>query len=72
MEKTKAYRPILKGAIMFSIASVVLFLAMLYSDNFWPLLVTFGVMGASNCQFCALLGLCWPREQASASCRCCL
>ncbi len=45
MERTKAYRPILKGGILLSLSSILLFVAMLYSDNFWPLLVTFGLMG---------------------------
>jgi hypothetical protein len=45
MERTKAYRPILKGGILLSLLSIIFFLAMLYSDNFWPLLVTFGLMG---------------------------
>lgn len=48
MERTKAYRPILKGGILFSLMSILFFLAMLYSDNFWPLLVTFGLMGNAS------------------------
>ena len=47
MEKTKKYRPILKVLIVFSFGAMCLFLAMLFSDNFWPLLVTFALMGKS-------------------------
>ncbi len=73
MEKTKAYRPILKIGILFSLLSIVLFLAMLYSDNFWPLLVTFAIMGVPcNLLFhCCCADSVLPCSQASASCRCC-
>ncbi len=45
MEKTKAYRPMLKGGIITCCMMVCLFLAMLFSNNFWPLTISMGLMG---------------------------
>ena len=45
MDKTKKYRPILKVGIFISLLAMLFFIAMLYSDNFWPLLFAFGILG---------------------------
>ncbi|KAJ1427351.1 major facilitator superfamily domain-containing protein, partial [Ochromonadaceae sp. CCMP2298] len=49
MEKTRAYRPLLKCGVCVVFAATALFLCMLYSDNYWPLLVAIGILG-----FCML------------------
>lgn len=48
MERTKAYRTILKLGILVCIFATLFFVAMLYSDNFWPLLLSFAVLGMYN------------------------
>eukprot|EP01038_Epipyxis_sp_PR26KG_P009427 gene9427-12703_t len=45
MEKTRAYRTILKAYIIISFLAALFFLFMLYSDNYWPLLISFGLLG---------------------------
>jgi hypothetical protein len=45
MEKTKAYRSLLKGGVTLCVVFLMLFLSMLYSDNFWPLLISIGLLG---------------------------
>ena len=45
MERTKAYRSLLKGGVTICVFVMVLFLCMLYSNNFWPLLVCIGLLG---------------------------
>ncbi len=47
MENTKAYRPLLQLGIALCVLSTCLLLAMLYSNNFWPLTVAFAVLGNS-------------------------
>lgn len=49
MEKTKAYRTLLKGGILVVCSVVVFFLCMLFSNNFWPLNASMALMG-----FCIL------------------
>eukprot|EP01034_Spumella_vulgaris_P022758 gene22758-28917_t len=45
MEKTQAYRAILKAGSFVCFFAAVLFMCMLYKDNFWPLLVSAAVLG---------------------------
>ena len=45
MGKTKRYREILKIGILLCVFSTTLFLLMLYSNNFGPLLLSFAIMG---------------------------
>jgi hypothetical protein len=45
MEKTKAYRTILKTAIIACVGALILFLCMLYSNNIIPLTFSIGLMG---------------------------
>jgi hypothetical protein len=45
MEKTKAYRSLLKGGVTLCVVFLMLFLSMLYSNNFWPLLISIGLLG---------------------------
>jgi len=55
MEKTKAYRPILKGGVTVCVFMLGLFLCMLFSNNYWPLLVSIGLLG--ECWALLLLAL---------------
>jgi len=45
MEKTKAYRPILKIGVAICVFFLGLFLCMLFSNNYWPLLASIGILG---------------------------
>lgn len=45
MEKTKAYRTLLKAGVTVCVFVLALFLTMLYSNNFWPLLISIGLLG---------------------------
>lgn len=47
MEKTKAYRSLLRGGLTVSICTCFVFILLLFSDNFWPLLFSFCLMGFS-------------------------
>jgi len=45
MKLTKAYQQILRVGISLCCVSLVLFTVLLYSNNFWPLLFSFGLLG---------------------------
>lgn len=45
MEKTKAYKTLLRGGIVVCCLSTCLVLAMLYSNNFWPLTISWAILG---------------------------
>lgn len=45
MEHTRAYRTILKCGVLLCIFACFLFISMLYSNNFWPLTISFSVLG---------------------------
>jgi MFS family permease len=71
MEKTQAYRRILKAGAFVCFWAAVLFMCMLYQDNFWPLLISAAVLGAFFRRVADfLLFICFP-PQGSSLCRCC-
>lgn len=45
LEKTKAYRPVLKGGLVFCVVGVIFFLAMQRPDNFGAVAAAFAVLG---------------------------
>ena len=47
MEKTRAYRTILKAGVGLCVCTTVFLVAMLFSNNYWPLLIAFGMLGMS-------------------------
>jgi len=47
MERTRAYRTILKVGVGLCVCTTVLLVAMLFRNNFWPLLIAFGLLGLS-------------------------
>lgn len=50
MKRTKSYQTILRAGVSQCCVALLFFLAMLYKDNYWPLLVSFGVLGLSICK----------------------
>jgi hypothetical protein len=51
MERTKAYRSLLKGGVTLCVFVVIFFLCMLFSNNFWPLLISIGLLGTPLLHF---------------------
>jgi len=47
MERTRAYRTILKVEVGFCLCTAVFLVAMLFRNNYWPLLIAFGLLGLS-------------------------
>ena len=47
MEKTRAYRTILKAGVGLCVCTTVFLVAMLFGNNYWPLLIAFGMLGMS-------------------------
>ena len=47
MEKTRAYRTILKAGVGSCVFTTLFLVAMLFADNYWPLLVAFALFGLS-------------------------
>ena len=45
MERTKAYKPLLRVGIVICCLATCFLLLMLFSDNFWPLCFAFAVLG---------------------------
>lgn len=63
MERTKAYRSLLKGGVTLCVIFLILFLCMLFSNNFWPLLISIGLLGTHTLSMLALTpsSACWNR-----------
>lgn len=47
MERTHAYRTILKAGVGLCVCTTIFLVAMLSSHNYWPLLIAFGLLGLS-------------------------
>lgn len=45
LEKTKAYHKILLLGVCACVGAGILFVMMLFSNNYWPLVVSFGLLG---------------------------
>ena len=45
MEKSKAYRQILTAGLLACFASGIFFVCMLFGHNFWPLIISFALLG---------------------------
>lgn len=55
MEKTKAYKTLLRLGIVVCLGATCLLLLMMYSNNFWPLCIAFGVLGLSVLPFLPIM-----------------
>lgn len=51
MKQTKAYRTILLVAMVACFLASLFFLCMLYSDNYWPLMISMAIIGKETCKF---------------------